>query len=97
MKKFLRILSIIFMFLFLLTMLSYLTPSGRRGLRVANSHLATTGFSLWQYFWLAMVFACVALLTYICLTRHYRKKYNLEDEKNEEDTNEEDTNDSNKN
>lgn len=88
MKKILRLLSIFFLILFLLSMLSYVTPSGRRGLLVANSRLAQTGFSLWQYFWLAMVFSCVALLTFICLTRHYRKKYNLDDEKNEEDTDE---------
>ncbi len=87
MKKILRLLSIFFLILFLLSLLSYLTPSGRRGLLVANSHLAQTGFSLWQFFWLAMVFGCVALLAFICLTRLYRKKYNLDDEKNEEDAN----------
>ncbi|MDO4219548.1 MAG: hypothetical protein Q4C78_06155 [Synergistaceae bacterium] len=79
MKKILRLLSIFFLILFLLSMLSYLTPSGRHGLLVANARLAKTGFSLWQYFWLGMVFSCVALFSYISLTRHYRKKYNIDD------------------
>lgn len=81
MKKFIKLLSIFFAIMCLVAIFSYLTPSGRYSLVAANSHLAKTGFSLWQYFWLAMVFSCIALISYICLTRHYKKKYKLDDDK----------------
>ena len=66
MKKFLRILSIIFYVLFIVGIVAaFFSPSGRSALLAANAELAETGFSLWQYAWLAMALTGVAILVYI--------------------------------
>ena len=66
MKKFIRIVSIIFYVLFIVVIVaSFFSPSGRSALFAANSELANEGFSLWQYTWLAMALTGIAVLVYI--------------------------------
>ena len=66
MKKFLRILSIIFYVLFIVGIIaSFFSPSGRSALLAANAELASEGFSLWQYTWLAMALTGIAIMVYV--------------------------------